>query len=177
MNHRTTSLSPAAQFKTHLPTFKNKSTKSHKLGFQNDYVVSLALSSEPFSHWLKPQPIKNHFETLQDLRKLRNYQHDPMARDLKMNSGHPISDNNMAIRKHIVIIILILTTWIHLKSQKKRKFKAAEEVKSKRPDKNVDDSRPDMKGKIGCNACCLYWALHGVSFCRETTHLLNRFSK
>ena len=70
----------------------------------------------------------------------------------------------MALRKHIVIIILILTTWIHLKSQKKRKFKAAEEVKSKRPDKNVDDSRPDMKGKIGCNACCLYWALHGVSF-------------
>ena len=51
-----------------------------------------------------------------------------------------------------------------MKSQKKRKFKAAEEVKSKRPDKNVDDSRPDMKGKIGCNACCLYWALHGVSF-------------
>ena len=64
-----------------------------------------------------------------------------------------------------------------MKSQKKRKFKAAEEVKSKRPDKNVDDSRPDMKGKIGCNACCLYWALHGVSFCRETTQLLNRFSK
>ena len=70
----------------------------------------------------------------------------------------------MANRKHIFIILLILTTLIHLKSQKKRKFKAAEEVKSKRPDKNVDDSRPDMKGKIGCNACCLYWALHGVSF-------------
>ena len=69
----------------------------------------------------------------------------------------------MAVQKHIVITILILTTWNNLKSQKKRKFKAAEEVKSKRPDKNVDDSRPDMKGKIGCNACCLYWALHGVS--------------
>ena len=51
----------------------------------------------------------------------------------------------------------------------KRKFKAAEEVKSKRPDKNVDDSRPDMKGKIGCNACCLYWALHGVSFFYQCT--------
>ena len=69
----------------------------------------------------------------------------------------------MAIGKHIVITILILTTCNHLRSQRKRKFKAAEEVKSKRPDKNVDDSRPDMKGKIGCNACCLYWALHGVS--------------
>merc|ERR1719204_517188 len=85
MNHRTTSLSPAAQFKPHLPTFKNKSTKSHKTC---------------------------------------------------VNCG---TTNT--------------TLW--------RKFKAAEEVKSKRPDKNVDDSRPDMKGKIGCNACCLYWALHG----------------
>ena len=80
MNHRTTSLSPAAQFKTHLPTFKNKSTKSHKLGFQNDNALSLA---ENLTN-------QNHFETLKDLRKLRNYQHDPMARDLKMNSGHPI---------------------------------------------------------------------------------------
>ena len=33
---------------------------------------------------------QNHIETLQDLRKLRNYQHDPMVRDLKMNSGDPI---------------------------------------------------------------------------------------
>ena len=80
----------------------------------------------------------------------------------------------MANRKHIFIILLILTTLIHLKSQKKRKFKAAEEVKSKRPDKNVDDSRPDMKGKIGCNACCLYWALHGVSCFNETMKLLQR---
>ena len=83
MNHRTTSLSPAAQFKTHLPTFKNKSTKSHKLGFQNDNALSLA---ENLTN-------QNHFETLKDLRKLRNYQHDPMARDFKMKpyfEGHPI---------------------------------------------------------------------------------------
>ena len=89
MNHRTTSLSPAAQFKTHLPTFKNKSTKSHKLGFQNDNALSLALPKEPFS-LAENLTNQNHFETLKDLRKLRNYQHDPMARDLKMNSGHPI---------------------------------------------------------------------------------------
>jgi len=46
-------LSPAAQFKTHLPTFKNKSTKSHKLGFQNDTPLSFVLTRESFFHWLK----------------------------------------------------------------------------------------------------------------------------
>jgi len=42
-----------------------------------------------------------------------------------------------------------------------RKFKSAEDVKSKRPERDVDQTRGDLKGETGCNACCLYWALHG----------------
>ena len=44
---------------------------------------------------------------------------------------------------------------------KQRKFKSAEDVKSKRPERDIDTSRADLKGETGCNACCLYWALHG----------------
>ena len=44
---------------------------------------------------------------------------------------------------------------------KQRKFKSAEDVKSKRPERDIDTTRADLKGETGCNACCLYWALHG----------------
>ena len=47
--------------------------------------------------------------------------------------------------------------------KKQRKFKSAEDVKSKKPERDVDITRPDLKGETGCNACCLYWNLHGVS--------------
>ena len=28
--------------------------------------------------------------------------------------------------------------------------------------KSVDRTRNDLEGKLGCNACTLYWKLHGV---------------
>ena len=43
-----------------------------------------------------------------------------------------------------------------------RKFKGIDEIRLKHPKKSLDDSSPDYKGKTGCNACCLYWSLHGV---------------
>ena len=44
-----------------------------------------------------------------------------------------------------------------------RKFKGIEEIRLKHPKKDFDlDPSPDYKGKTGCNACCLYWSLHGV---------------
>ena len=52
-----------------------------------------------------------------------------------------------------------------------RKFKSADEVEkeigknSKIKDRaKVDRTRPDLEGVLGCNACTLYWKLHGVSF-------------
>lgn len=43
-----------------------------------------------------------------------------------------------------------------------RKFKGIEEIRLKHPKKDFDlDPSPDYKGKTGCNACCLYWSLHG----------------
>ena len=50
-----------------------------------------------------------------------------------------------------------------------RKFKSADEIektcaknmKIKDP-KSVDRTRNDLEGKLGCNACTLYWKLHGV---------------
>lgn len=49
-----------------------------------------------------------------------------------------------------------------------RKFKTADEIEkdigknSKIKDRTkVDRSRPDLEGVLGCNACTLYWKLHG----------------
>jgi len=48
-----------------------------------------------------------------------------------------------------------------------RKFKTADEVKKtiqkKKPSVSIDRSRPEIEGQLGCNACTLYWSLHGVS--------------
>ncbi|CBY41697.1 unnamed protein product, partial [Oikopleura dioica] len=47
-----------------------------------------------------------------------------------------------------------------------RKFKTADEVKKtiqkKKPSVSIDRSRPEIEGQLGCNACTLYWSLHGA---------------
>ena len=170
MNHRTTSLSPAAQFKTHLPTFKNKSTKSHKAGFKFTSHFHWLFNSRA-TIWLAQTanqwaPFWNLIKTCVNCGTTNTTLWLEIS---KIYCRHP--SKGLLLNNLILITIwqgiLLSFYWFLTTSfeiSQKRKFKAAEEVKSKRPDKNVDDSRPDMKGKIGCNACCLYWALHGVSF-------------
>ena len=51
-----------------------------------------------------------------------------------------------------------------------RKFKSADEVqrelekKEGNKDREIDSSKPQFEGELGCNPCVLYWKLHGVSF-------------
>lgn len=48
-----------------------------------------------------------------------------------------------------------------------RKFKSADEVqrelekKEGGKDREIDTSRPEFEGELGCNPCVLYWKLHG----------------
>ena len=50
-----------------------------------------------------------------------------------------------------------------------RKFKSADEVqrelekKEGGKDREIDSSKPEFEGELGCNPCVLYWKLHGVS--------------
>ena len=60
-----------------------------------------------------------------------------------------------------------------------RKFKSADEVqrelekKEGGKDREIDTSRPEFEGELGCNPCVLYWKLHGVS---TKTRILNKYS-
>ena len=50
-----------------------------------------------------------------------------------------------------------------------RKFKSADEVqrelekKEGGKERQIDASKPEYEGELGCNPCVLYWKLHGVS--------------
>ena len=50
-----------------------------------------------------------------------------------------------------------------------RKFKSADEVqrelekKEGGKERQIDSSKPEYEGELGCNPCVLYWKLHGVS--------------
>ena len=50
-----------------------------------------------------------------------------------------------------------------------RKFKSADEVqrelekKEGGKDREIDSSKPEFEGELGCNPCVLYWKLYGVS--------------
>lgn len=58
-----------------------------------------------------------------------------------------------------------------------RKFKSADEVqrelekKEGGKDREIDNSKPEFEGELGCNPCVLYWKLHGVS---KVAHTLNK---
>ncbi|CBY09755.1 unnamed protein product [Oikopleura dioica] len=42
-----------------------------------------------------------------------------------------------------------------------RKFKSLKDIRLKYPSKEFDQNTADPAGKVGCNACALYWSLHG----------------